>query len=89
MEPNMAVELVRRALLESFWLSGPLLLVAFLAGAVISLVQIVTSIQDSSFGTLPKLAIFLLGLMVLLPWMTTRMLVYTTGLLGDLSRYGR
>ena len=41
MDQSMAVEVVRRALIESFWISAPLLLVAFLAGAIISLVQIV------------------------------------------------
>ncbi len=89
MEPGAAVELVRRALVESFWISGPLLVCAFVAGALISLVQIVTSIQDSSFGTLPKLVFILVALLVLMPWMTNRMLAYTTVLLGDLSRYAR
>ena len=64
-------------------------MVGFVVGIVVSLIQVVTSMQDSSFGTVPRLAAFLVALVVLMPWMLTRMMTYTTGLLGDFSRYVR
>jgi len=36
----------------------------------------------------PRLTAFLLGLL-LLPWMTSRLIAYTTSLLGDFGRYAR
>jgi len=75
--------------MQTFWLALPLLLIGFVAGAAISLIQAVTSIQDSAFGAVPRLAAFLGGLFVFLPWMLTRLMEYTIFLFGDLSRYAR
>ena len=63
--------------------------IAFAAGVVISLAQIVTSIQDTAFSTIPRVVVFVGAILMLMPWMIQRMVVYTTGLLGDLGRYAR
>jgi flagellar biosynthetic protein FliQ len=89
MTPELVVEVIRNALLATFWLGAPLLAVGFAAGIVISLVQITTSIQDTAFGTVPRLAAFLVGLLLLMPWMFQRMVTYTVSILGDLGRYAR
>jgi flagellar biosynthetic protein FliQ len=89
MNTSLAVEIFRQALWMTFWLSLPLLAIGFFAGIIISLLQIVTSIQDTSFGAVPRLAAFLFGLLLLLPWMTTKLISYTTVLFGDFSRYAR
>jgi flagellar biosynthetic protein FliQ len=75
--------------MTTFWISLPILTIGLLAGIVMSLVQIVTSMQDSAFSTVPRLIAFLFGLLLLLPWMLGRMISYTTTLLGDLGRYAR
>ena len=54
---------------------------------MISLVQIVTSMQDTAFSTIPRLVAFLAGLLFLLPWMLQRTMSYTISILGDLGRY--
>ncbi len=46
------------ALLATFWLGAPLLGIGFVAGIAISLIQITTSIQDTAFNTVPRLAGF-------------------------------
>ena len=73
----------------AFLLAAPLLVVGFVAGVVISLLQIVTSIQDTAFGSVPRLAAFLCGLVLAMPWMLKKMTAYTVALLGDLGRYAR
>jgi flagellar biosynthesis protein FliQ len=50
-------------------------------------VQSVTSIQDSAFSTVPRLLAFLGGIILLLPWMLMKLMAYTIGILGNLSRY--
>ena len=40
-----------------------------------------------AFATVPRLVAFLLGLLLLLPWMLERSIGYTVTLLGDFSRY--
>ena len=57
--------------MTTFWLCLPLLAVGFVAGIVISLLQIVTSIQDPGFGTVPRLAAFLGATLIFLPWVTS------------------
>jgi flagellar biosynthetic protein FliQ len=89
MTPDTVVQIIRQTFLAAFWLAAPLLAIGFLAGIVISLVQIATSMQDNAFSTIPRLVVFLAGLLFLLPWMLQRMMSYTISLLGDLSRYAR
>jgi len=87
MTPEMAVEMFRHTLLQTFWLSLPILAIGFAVGIAVSLVQVLTSIQDTSFAAVPKLAAFLFGLLLLLPWMTAKLISFTTVLFGDFSRY--
>jgi flagellar biosynthetic protein FliQ len=89
MTSDLVVQLLRQTMMTTFWLALPLLAIGFIAGIVISLVQIATSMQDNAFSTIPRLVAFLAGLLFLLPWMLQRMMQYTVQLLGDFSRYAR
>ena len=89
MTPEGVVAIVRQTLLTTFWLAAPLLAIGFAASIAISLVQIATSMQDTAFSTIPRLVAFLVGLLLLLPWMIERSMAYTTAILGDFSRYAR
>jgi flagellar biosynthesis protein FliQ len=89
MTPELVVQILRQVLMTAFWLAAPLLAIGFIAGIVISLIQIATSMQDNAFSTIPRLVAFLGGLLLLLPWMLQRTIAYTVHLLGDFSRYAR
>ena len=82
-----AVDLMRDLFLTTFWLSVPILATGFIVGVIVSLAQILTSIQDSSFSTVPRLTAFLAALLLSLPWMLGKLIAYTTALLGDLGRF--
>ena len=89
MTPETVVGIMREALMLTFWLAGPLLAIGFIAGIAISLVQIATSIQDNAVSSIPRLTAFLLGLLLLLPWMLQKLMAYTIALFGNLGRYAR
>lgn len=89
MTPEFVMQTVRQMLMMAFWISAPLLIVGFIAGVAISLVQVVTSMQDSAFSTIPRLAAFLLALVISLPWMLRQMISYTSSILGELGKYAR
>ena len=89
MTPDTVVDIMRHALMAAFWLAAPLLAIGFIAGIVVSLVQIATSMQDSAFSTIPRLTAFLIGIILLLPWMLQKSMSYATSILGDLGRYAR
>ena len=69
--------------------AAPLLVVGFVVGIVMSLIQILTSIQDSAFGAIPRLCAFLGAFIVAMPWMLNKMMEYTISILGNLNRYAQ
>jgi flagellar biosynthesis protein FliQ len=87
MNNSQVVDLMRNVFLTAFWLSLPLLAVGFVVGIVMGLAQIVTSIQDSSFSTVPRLVAFLAALLLAMPWMLAKILAYTTALFGNLGQF--
>jgi flagellar biosynthetic protein FliQ len=89
MDSNQVVQIIREALMTAFWIALPLLAIGFLTGIVISLVQVLTSIQDSAFSTVPRLIVYLASLLAALPWLVSRSMSYTVDLFGHLSRYAR
>ena len=89
MTPEFVTQIVRDMFMTAFWLSAPLLAIGFCVGVVISLVQIVTSIQDSAFNAIPRLVAFLVASLFTMPWMLRHITTYTTDILGNLARYAR
>ena len=89
MNVDQAVEVIREALWVTLMVGGPILAIGFAAGILVSLVQILTSMQDPAFNSVPRLLVFLGATMLLLPWMAERLMSYTTDLLGGLERFAR
>jgi flagellar biosynthesis protein FliQ len=89
MTPETVIEIMRQMLVTAFWLAAPLLALGFVAGIAISLVQIATSMQDNAFSTIPRLVVFLIGLIFLMPWMLQKSMSYTTAIMGNLGHYAR
>lgn len=74
--------------MAAFWLGAPLLLIGFVVGIVMNLIQVATSLQDSAFSTFPRLAAFLGGFIILMPWMLKKLAAYTTLIFTDIAKYG-
>jgi flagellar biosynthetic protein FliQ len=89
MTPQMVVQIIGESMMAAFWLAAPLLIIAFSVGIVINLVQIATSMQDTVFSTVPRLAAFLFGFLLLMPWMLHRATSYAFSIFSDLARYAR
>jgi flagellar biosynthetic protein FliQ len=89
MTPESVAHIVGQRFMTAFWISAPLLAIGFMTGIAVSLIQIVTSIQDTSFNSIPRLIAFLGGCLVLMPWMVHKSMSYTIDILGNLSRYAR
>ncbi|MGH7071303.1 MAG: flagellar biosynthetic protein FliQ [Terracidiphilus sp.] len=87
MTPDMVSELLRQLMKEAMILSAPVLILAALLSFFLSLVQTLTSVQDQTISTVPRLAAVCLILLVGMPWFLGRMAEYTIRLLTDLHRY--
>ena len=87
MTPDLVAELMRQLLKEAMILSAPVLVAAMALSFVLSLFQTLTSLQEQSLTTVPRLAAVALILLVGMPWFLERLATYTRVLLGDFHRY--
>lgn len=87
MGPDEAVELMRHLLREALILGTPVLLAACVTSFVVSLVQTLTSLQDQTIATVPRLLVVVALLMAGLPWFLERLMGYTLGLFADFHRF--
>lgn len=83
MNLDQSVALARRTLEAAAWLSAPLLIAAIVVGLVVSIIQVMTSIQDPTVSTVPRLAAVGAVLMAMMPWFWHRLLTFTMQLLAD------
>lgn len=87
MTPDMVAELMRQLMKEAIILSAPILIAAVLVSFVLSLVQTLTSLQEQSLTTVPRLAAVTAIILVGMPWFLERMATYTRVLLHDFHRF--
>ena len=87
MTPDLVAELLRQLMKEALILAAPLLVATILISFVLSLFQTLTSLQEQSLTSVPRLAAIAMILLVGMPWFLGRMASYTIRLLEDLHRY--
>jgi flagellar biosynthetic protein FliQ len=87
MTPDMVAELLRQLLRESLILVAPVLVLAALLSFALSLLQTLTSLQEQSLTTVPRLLAVAAILLVGMPWFLERLVAYSVGLLSDFRRY--
>jgi len=89
MTPESAIQIISQAFMSAFWLAAPLLLLGFAVGIVVNLIQVATSLQDAAFSTFPRLAAFLAGILIMMPWMLKKLTAYTIVVFSSISTYAR
>ncbi|MGB9152943.1 MAG: flagellar biosynthetic protein FliQ [Alphaproteobacteria bacterium] len=87
MTPDLVAELLRQLMKEAMILAAPILIATALLSFVLSLFQTLTSLQEQSLTSVPRLAAVAMILLVGMPWFLGRMADYTVRLLVDLHRY--
>lgn len=84
MEPDLALDLGRQALMLMMIISLPLLGVALVVGVLISLVQAVTQIQEMTLSFVPKVIAMAVAASLMMPYLLQLMMEYTTEMLGSM-----
>lgn len=84
MSAGLALDLIRHAVMLTLLASAPLLLTALLVGIVVSLVQAVTQMQEQTLTFIPKLLSVAAVLLLVLPWLLSRLVEYLVGVLRAL-----
>ena len=70
-------------------ISAPILAAAMIVSVLISLGQVMTSMQEMTVSTVPRLAAVAAFAVLLTPWMMHRLVAFTTQLFGDFHSYIR
>jgi flagellar biosynthesis protein FliQ len=76
MNNDVALQLVSELLKLGLLLCAPLLAAVLIIGLLISVLQVVTQVQDPSISFVPKLAVFIVALVLLAPWMLSKLTAY-------------
>ncbi len=65
-------------------IGSPVLVAGLVVGLVVGLFQGLTQIQEQSVAFIPKIVVMFLVLSVTLPWLISRMVEYTTAVIGGI-----
>ena len=84
MDVQQAIDLGREALWTMLIVGSPVLVAGMIVGLVVGLFQALTQIQEQSVAFVPKIIVMFLVLSVSLPWLISRMLYYTTEVIGGI-----
>jgi len=86
MTPDVVVHLARETLEVALLLATPILLVATVVSLLISIAQVMTSIQEHTVATVPRIIVVALATFVTLPWMLRKLMDFTVALFADFHR---
>ena len=89
MTPDRALDYLNDMLWSAAVVSGPLLIATLLAGLTVSIFQVATQIQEITLSYVPKIIIAGLMLIVLGPWMMTRITAFATDLYLTIPTLGQ
>jgi flagellar biosynthetic protein FliQ len=87
MNAEQVVELSRRTIEASFWVASPILLAAMIVGLIINIGQVMTSVQDLTVSTVPRLTAVGAIVFFLTPWMLHHLVTFTQALFADFRVY--
>jgi flagellar biosynthetic protein FliQ len=89
MTEDIVISLGRDAIWTTVLLASPLLISALVVGLVVSIIQAVTQINESTLTFIPKMLTIVVVMIILAPWMTQMITSYTTELFTSLPNYVR
>jgi flagellar biosynthetic protein FliQ len=87
MHADLALRMLSELLWNALLISMPLLAVTLVVGLLVSIVQVVTQVQEASLTFIPKLIAAVVVLVVCGPWMLKRLVAFSTNLIAGIPGY--
>ncbi len=84
MGPDIALRMLAELLWNGLLISAPLLAVTLAVGLLISVIQVVTQVQESSLTFIPKVIASVIVLVVCGPWMLKRLVAFSASLIAGI-----
>jgi flagellar biosynthesis protein FliQ len=89
MSEALLMSLARQSLETLLTITTPMLVVGMIVGISISIIQVVTSIQDATLAFVPRAIAVFVVFLVSLPWVVHKFVAYTTSLFSNFAMYVR
>ena len=87
MTPDLALQLLADLLWNALLIAAPLLAVTLVVGLLISVIQVVTQVQEASLTFIPKLVASVVVLVLCGPWMLKRLVAFSASLIASIPTY--
>lgn len=89
MAEDFVMSLGAEAIKTVIYLAGPMLVAAMAIGLVVSVLQAITQINESTLTFIPKMIAVVLVLVIMAPWMLEVIRHYTTEVIGNAGEWVR
>ena len=83
MSPEMIVKLGQNTLETAVMLAAPLLIALAVVSLTINVVQVLTSLQDNTISSVPRLLATAMGAILLMPWILRKLTLFTLQVFAD------
>jgi flagellar biosynthetic protein FliQ len=83
MNELVIAKLAQDALKTSLLVAGPALLVSLVVGLMVSVFQVVTSLQDQTIAFVPKMVVVMIVVVATFPWMIRVLGAFATRMFTD------
>ncbi len=87
MSSDFALTLTSDMLWTAILISLPVLGLSMLVGLLISIIQVVTQIQEMSLTFIPKIIVVAFSIIAFGPWMLKTLIQYAKALIGNIPMY--
>ena len=87
MSSDLALTLTSDLLWTAILISLPILGLSMMVGLIISILQVVTQIQEMSLTFIPKIIVVAFSIIAFGPWMLKTLIQYSKTLIGNIPTY--
>ena len=87
MTGDLALQLMGEMLIAALLIGAPILGFSMLVGLLISILQVVTQIQEMSLTFIPKIIAVVVTMFVFGPWMLKKLLTFSSTVIGGIPGY--
>jgi flagellar biosynthetic protein FliQ len=89
MSEELLLTLAKQSLQTLIAVSAPMLIAGMIIGVTISILQVVTSIQDATLAFVPRALVVFTVFLLTIPWTVHKMVAFTTNLFSNFVVYIR
>lgn len=87
MTSDFALQLMAEMLWTAVLISAPILGLTMLVGLLVSVLQVITQVQEMSLSFIPKIITAVIVLVVFGSWMLKKLLQFATSIIGNIPLY--